>query len=973
MADRYAVQAAGADSAVIDTITGIIVFQGPLERAVSQAAELNRQASAAYNQNTTVKPTANIASPTVLTTDEKNNLANTTVTSTTTTTNPATNNASEDSGTTGTRTETSVNVIAKRPKKQIPLDNPLHSLDSYTYGLSLHLPDPTEYNKLIADPLRKYIPGNVLISSAGRYNASFARNPAFTEDFYFDNFKMNSYINIGHRNRNSNLIECSFTIIEPNGFTLINRLLDAATQLGHGPGVGNYLKLPYILQIDFYGYKDGVIAGAPIANMSKIIPIMMIEMKSRVTARGTEYAVRAVPYNHVAYNGDMAVSKADFLIKSKTVSDVFGTGAITASNFVIQFEELKNLERQESDLEKRIASLPETTRDYARVREALLQEQSTLKNSMNSKARQFQVTGFTDALNSWWEELRKRGETFAVNKIEVRFDPEIGNADLIPTIDSPVTVQQAAGGGNNTQDQKAALQSAGGASKGKIDFNAVSMTVPAGTSIMKLIDWSVRNSRYIGSQLKDPTAAVSLDPATVKEDQLNGPLKWYRVVPEIKIEGYDPSTNLYTMSVVYYVTPWTVNSKHPMAPMGKSSGYSKVYNYLYTGQNKDILDMQIDFNLLYTLQMTSNRNKEKSLQTAPVKGDEQQMRGEVDNNPNTATDIQQTGPIVTPQSKLQPIPIVHNSNNMRYAVRSGGEQAAAVTAGDISESLMVDSRGDMVSLKLRIIGDPHFIKQDDIFYNYATAQDVSTLTPNNSLWTDDGELYVFVNFKSPIDYDESTGLAVPGSQNSYTYSQWSGIYKLILVESEFNKGKFEQVLTMARLPLSDADFTAGSNAQQRVDSIKLINIGNAGAFAATRFTGPLVLQNNLQSGLPAYNKPADALQSGASAIQAIFKAALSKAVGDVVGQVTKKVTNSVTATVKETFKPYTDSLESAYYEWKGDMMIQDMLPPPIDVPSLSDAEISDMFSNPDSYTNIPDMPTDAEIADFSASLGDFNG
>jgi hypothetical protein len=955
MADRYIVNNDGANSAVIDSITGVIVFSGPYDRAVSQAAEINRQASEAYNQNTTVKPSATTPTTTPLTSDEKANAATATV--------PANNNASVASSNTSEDAATANPVssstpVSKQIKDQIPLDNPLHDYDSYTYGLSLHMLHPADYDSLISDPARRYIPGNVLISSAGKYNSSFVRNPAFTEDFYFDNFKMTSYINVGHRNRNSNLVESTFTIIEPNGFTFINRLVQAAEQMGQGAGLGNYLKLPYVMQIDFYGYVDGAIAGAPIPNMTKIIPIMMIEMKSRVTSRGTEYVIRAVPYNHVAFSSDMAVSKADFLIKSKTVSDVFGTGAITASNAFIDLEEIKNLERQESDLEKRIAAATSDT-----VRENLLQQQSTIKNTLASKGRQFQVSGFADALNSWWDELRKRGETFAVNKIEVRFDPTIGNSDLIPTVDSPVTVQQAAAGGNNTQDQKAALQTAGGQSKGKIDFNSVSMTVPAGTSILKLIDWSVRNSRYIGSQLKDPTAAISLDPTANNASQLSAPLQWYRVVPEIKIDAYDPSTNLYTMSVVYYVTPWTVSSKHPMGPLGKTNGYSKIYNYLYTGQNKDILDMQIDFNLLYTLQMTSNRNKGKSLQTAPIKGDEQQMRGEMDNNPNTATDVQQTGPVVVPQSKLQPLAVVYGSNNTKYATRSGGEQAAAVTAGDISEALMVDTRGDMVSLKLRILGDPHFIKQDDIFYNYATAQNNSQLTPNNSLWTDNGELYVFVNFKTPVDYDESTGLAIPGANNSYTYSHWTGIYKLLTVESEFTKGKFEQVLSLARLPLSDADFTVGSNAQQRVDAIKLINLGNSGSFAASRFTGPLILQNNVQSGLPAYNQPADALQSGASAVQAIFKAAVSKAVGDAVGQVTKKITNSV----KETISPYTDSLEASFNEWKGDFMIKDQLPAVEEVPPLSDAEVSSLFADMPDYVNLPETsspPTD---------LGEFNG
>jgi len=54
VAIRYYVTDAGDYSTVTDVLTGRIVFTGPYERAVSQAAELNRQSTSVYNQATTV-------------------------------------------------------------------------------------------------------------------------------------------------------------------------------------------------------------------------------------------------------------------------------------------------------------------------------------------------------------------------------------------------------------------------------------------------------------------------------------------------------------------------------------------------------------------------------------------------------------------------------------------------------------------------------------------------------------------------------------------------------------------------------------------------------------------------------------------------------------------------------------------------------------------------------------------------------
>ena len=104
------------------------------------------------------------------------------------------------------------------------------------------------------------------------------------------------------------------------------------------------------------------------------------------------------------------------------------------------------------------------------------------------------------------------------------------------------------------------------------------MAVPAGTSVETLIDWAVRNSNYITSQI----------------DQKNPgqPLNWYRIVPKIKITNYEQSTNLYTIDITYYVRTWKTNSKNPAGPLGRVPGWVKEYQYLYTGQNKDILDMQ---------------------------------------------------------------------------------------------------------------------------------------------------------------------------------------------------------------------------------------------------------------------------------------------------------------------------------------------------------------------------------------------
>jgi len=59
--NRYYVTDLGAESTVTDSLTGEIVFTGPYARALSQAEELNRQASLLYNQSTTVVSSGDVA------------------------------------------------------------------------------------------------------------------------------------------------------------------------------------------------------------------------------------------------------------------------------------------------------------------------------------------------------------------------------------------------------------------------------------------------------------------------------------------------------------------------------------------------------------------------------------------------------------------------------------------------------------------------------------------------------------------------------------------------------------------------------------------------------------------------------------------------------------------------------------------------------------------------------------------------
>lgn len=795
--------------------------------------------------------------------------------------------------------------------KQDVQTNPLNDYDSYTYCLSLHMLNIYEYNDLIQNPEKVYYPQNVLVSSAGRHNLNFVRNPNFTEDFYFDNFKMTTIVNTTNVNRSSNLIDCSFTLIEPVGFTFINRLLAAADQVN---GSGNYLLMPYVIQIDFFGYKNGDIANepgpyrtnlgggtnlinpGPLPGMTKIIPVMLTELKSRVTARGAEYNIQAVPYNHHALSQVYITSPAAFEIAAKTVQEVFGTGVADSNAKSVANQ------RAELEIERQRLAAAVATPDDGRGGGGIANSQSQLAaiDKQLKALSTVQSSGFTDGINGWWRGLQAKGSVLAINTISVVFDQEIASATLYPTT-GPINIAQANSAGNSA---KTNTQAAAGQIKGQLDFNSGKLSIPAGMTIDKLIDWAVRNSSYIGDQLSDPLSGKTYD-----INSRTKALNWYKIVPRIKILSFDIVTNRYSLDITYYVKTWTLAAKHPYAPQGRAPGFVKNYEWLYTGKNKDVLDMQIDFDMLYYNELQAFRNKSKLAQTAKNTGDPE-LKQAGDGTPDTAQAVDAAPPIGSNYKRLTPVTTAYVSNRYMQG-RAGTDQSLAATAADVQKSFTLSARGDMVNLKLRIIGDPHFIKQDDLFYlGQGSKAATNPLTANNSLWMDNGELYIRVLFDTPSDYNETTGLAVPGS-SIYSKNEFSGIYKLITVTNEFARGKFEQVLDLAWLTIEETTQSTAVNAVQRLES-SVLQRYTAKGFTASRFTGPSILVNNLISGT--VGSTASSLAGGGgggglvNGIVGQIQNAASGAINKAVSDISKPILDKATAYAKDAFNQVKDSL-----------------------------------------------------------------
>ena len=606
-----------------------------------------------------------------------------------------------------------------------PLMNDLHQYSSYTYGLSLHLLTADEFNEIVTT--QQYTPKRVLISSAGRYNnvagpGQFIRSKYFDDDFYFDNLTMTTVIGVNETYRNTNAIELAFTLIEPYGMTLVNRLIDQAND----PDLqcSNYLDMPYLVQIDFFASNDaGELVGV-IPGMTKRIPVKITQMDIKAGVKGAEYQIKAVPVNHSAYNLSTISTPANFEIVAGTVGQFF-------------------------------------------------------QSNQSSKS-------LSTALNAWNSDLAQNNKIGAADTYGFNIDSVIANSPFT----SSATVNPMSTSMADVTGTSSIRRSNTGNATSDFDAAAKSFSINAGTSIEKVIDQVMRNSDYIQNQVTIPDG---MDPQTYLEQKAknaNQALNWYKIVPTVTLGAFDPIRKVYARNVVYNVVPYQIkNVKSDVAPQGVAETPVKAYNFIYSGINDDVIDFDINFNTLYYTAQTAYRDAVTDIYNTASGSSENYLTKNSDTYQGSTQD----------PNSLMPNPVKPTVYNAKSRAAGGAVTAKAVAVADLEDSLMTMSSADMLSLKLKILGDPQFIKQDDCFYTPSSLQigDDPRLTPNGSLRTDYSEIYAQLTFRTPVDIDESTGLM--RFESKYRTSVFSGLYRVLTVESEFRNGMFTQTLDLIRL------------------------------------------------------------------------------------------------------------------------------------------------------------------------------
>jgi len=692
-----------------------------------------------------------------------------------------------------------------------PLPNTLLQYPSYTYSLSLHLLTAEEYNQIVEN--QSYTPTRVLIASAGRRDAqTFPRNEFFSEDFYFEKLDMTTVIGLSERTRGTNAIDVSFEIVEPYGLTFMNRLLDVTSSLGSK----NYLDMPYVLEIDFFAMDDSGNIKGKIPGITKRIPIKIAHIDVEAGTNGGVYKFRAIPFSHSAYDLHTISTPAHFELAAKNISQFFGLDkdGITPKTFNSQRETEAGKLWGLNDTQVVVNGQAVNKRDLP-----------TINFSAESLSKLNRVSAFADALNNWFASLRDSNKIAVADEYGFEFDPEIANSDFVQpestnkkqtvmnSLDDAITAKRA-----NVND----------APVNAYDPSLQIFSINAGTSIEKIISYLVRHTTYITKQLKVPEGKSIEQYTKELEENSNKELNWYKIVPKIKILDFDSRRGIFARKITYMVQKYRMtNVQSAEAPHKTDQNPIKKYNYIFTGENQDVLDWNLRFNALYYTAVTAFKDN-----LVTTTRNSQEIGGRT-NNPDSYTGKgvttdpdDPTKQYTLPDNSVMPLinkPVVIDT---RSRATGGSFTTEEVTASDFEESLLSQSQGDQLQVDLEILGDPSFIKQDDVFY---TPTDLTgkleeksinpgdvRLTPNGSIRTDNRQINVQLTFRTPEDIDESTGLNKFNSK--YSVSVFSGLYHVLQVKNSFTGGQFTQVLTLARA-VRQSKFDYSNNKAQSLSDI----------------------------------------------------------------------------------------------------------------------------------------------------------
>ena len=617
---------------------------------------------------------------------------------------------------------------------------------------------------------------SIVFSSAGRGDAERVNTKYGKPEYFVDNFNMTSIIAATPRTGNQNAINFTFDILEPYSMGLfLQSLQNAAIKAGYS----NYLDSPFLLKLDIIGFDESSKIKKTIKPKFFILKLKKVTFS--VDETGSKYAVEAYPYNHQGFSDTVDTAFTDINIGITTgtapmpqeekgsVRDLLATGGSSLVALLNKNEEMA-VKQGRYDVKDRY--------------EIHFPEKSSQRFSNQNQSSNDANAGAT-------------------------FNPADAGEKSVGGTEVDATTSQNIGNNPIAKSKFGFNVKRGGNFPFKTDKDVVDEETGRVKRGIMQIDESARSFHFTQKQkLTDIITQVILSStwakeATQKATKADGMIDWFKIDTQIEFLEYDASIGDFAKKYVYRVVPFKVHSSIFGNPNAIPPGYDileknivKKYEYIYSGQNTEILSFDIDINyLFYTGANPQAETKTKNDANTDNKGT-------VGSNPKTVV-VEKGNSSVAQAANLGKSKVKKNPD--LFNVLRGGSGDVDVEqkiAQSFQDAFLNVTSADLVKINFTVMGDTYYLIDSGLSNYFATESSSSTLLTEDGTMNYEGQdVYIYITFRTPADLNENGSFKFDDG-----VSPFSGIYRVIKVISKFEGGTFKQELQCIRMQAQPTDF-----------------------------------------------------------------------------------------------------------------------------------------------------------------------
>ena len=698
-----------------------------------------------------------------------------------------------------------------KPQPLPRIENPMHKFASANHVFTLcaltldevNFPDET----IMIQP-----PKYVAAKSAGGSSRETQLNKGSRLEFYIENLEIDAIVHSNPTTGHTKGTTLNFNVAEPFSLGLFLTNLQLQVAQAAGTPDANYLTHPMALIIETKGAVDKELSTLERGQLRKVLPIQLMKVDFSNSNGISNYSVQAVIYNDIAFSDQYQTIPTDVELKGETLEEMIFSGEQSLAKYLNE----KNLDNEPGFFAKLIGkkAKPVSIRDYIflfpnkeqNVSEAIKRGAEQSNKIVQIDTGDLNPTGYGFSVSKTFGSLYKN-LTYSTKE---GFSGEAYNPNVIGKsrmITDYLNNSSDAGKGfadDNTDkltyyDKKTKTYTRGSA---KIDFHNKHIAFKKGTSIVKIIEDLILCSEYGQSILKR------------KKESDTGLINWFTIIPGRYVFNDDAIKKQYNMNpevIMFRIVPYAVPDDKFMAPDEVSRIPSldylvrKQYDIIYTGQNKDVIDFNVEFNSAFftALQndLGNNSPNNKDSADSSVKRDKKNASMSTANNSFT------------------PINPAIGFGDPRGRDGGNAETLELRFARQFNEAIL-NSDVDLVKLTLNIVGDPYYVPQSGLG-NYV-SKGYYSLSDQPELFLDgdananflSGVVLTKVNFRTPIDIDGDGSMAFTDVKEDkaktsgtelQTLGEFSGFYYPIKVRSSYAGNKFIQEIEMIRVKTGNTD------------------------------------------------------------------------------------------------------------------------------------------------------------------------